>query len=444
MNFINWFRPGIKVKRWILMGTLGLIVFVLGVSKILYRGPIFDAYMILYIYLSFLGIVILYASLKLGLRSIFSLLSGINVNYNINRQMIENLLYEQRFLVRGPRIVAIGGGTGLSTMLRGLKEYTSNITAIVTVADDGGGSGTLREEFRMIPPGDIRNCLVALAHTEPLMEELMQYRFKEGSLKGQSFGNLFIAAMNGISDGFEDAIKKMSEVLAVKGRVYPVTLDDVVLCAELENGDIIRGESNIPEGVLAKGSKIKGVFLEPENPKPLEDALFSIKNADCIIMGPGSLYTSVLPNLVIDKVAEKIKKSNALKIYVSNIMTQPGETDGFKLSDHINSIINHCGEGIIDYVIANNGRIPERHYENYKKDGQEIVKIDRENLPEDMEIIEEDLVYIKGDMLRHNTSKLSVVIMKLISRYVFSKNRRRIVDYYYLSEKIKGKEREVK
>lgn len=443
MNFLNWLRPGIKVKRWILMSALGLAVFVLGVSKLLFRGEIYDLYMLLYIYLVVIGTVILYAALKLGLRSIFSLLSGINLNYNINRRMIGNLLYEQRFLVRGPRIVAIGGGTGLSTMLRGLKEYTTNITAIVTVADDGGGSGSLREDLKILPPGDIRNCLVALAHTEPLMEELMQYRFNEGSLKGQSFGNLFIAAMHGISENFEDAIKKMSDVLAVKGRVYPVTLEDVTLCAELENGMVVHGESNIPLEGIKHSSGVKRVFLEPTNPKPLEDALFAIENADCIIMGPGSLYTSVLPNLVIPEISERIKKSKAIKVYVSNIMTQPGETDGYSLSDHISAIEEHCGGRIIDYVVANNGQIPEKYYEKYRNDNQDMVLIDRDKISDDINIIKDDLVYIRNGMLRHNSQRLANDIMKLILKYAFPKNRRRIIDYYYLSERVKVKKREV-
>lgn len=443
MNFFNWIRPGIRVKRWVLMGMLGLAVFVLGVSKILFRGPLYDEYMLLYLYLGILGIIIIYNSLKLGMRSIFTLLSGVNFNYNINSQVIGNLLYEQRFLVRGPRIVAIGGGTGLSTMLRGLKEYTSNITAVVTVADDGGSSGLLREDLKILPPGDIRNCLVALAHTEPLMEELMQYRFKEGSLKGQSFGNLFIAAMNGISDNFEDAIKKMSEVLAVKGRVYPVTLEDVSLNAVLDNGTIIKGESNIPLESIRLKSKIKRVFLEP-NPKPFKEALLAIKNADCIIIGPGSLYTSILPNLIIEEVTQKIKESNAIKIYVSNIMTQPGETDGYSLSDHINVIENHCGEEIVDFIIANNGEIPDKYYEKYKKDNQDMVKIDRDKVPENIEIIADNLIYIKNGMLRHNSQKLSNMIMNLILKYGFTKNKKSTMDYYYLSERVKEKQREVK
>lgn len=360
---------------------------------------------------------------------------------SVKSQFRNNSLIEEKLLVRGPKIVAIGGGTGLSTMLRGLKEYTSNITAIVSVADDGGGSGMLREDLGILPPGDIRNCIVALAHTEPLMEELMQYRFTEGSLKGQNFGNLFLAAMNGISSNFEEGIKKMSDVLAVQGKVYPATLEDVQLCALLSNGSIVKGESNIPKLSISTNSPIDRVYLEPRNPNPLEDALFSIEDADCILIGPGSLYTSILPNLLIGKLGEAIENSNALKIYLSNIMTQPGETDNYRLSNHIHAFKKHYKGDLFNLVIANDGLIPNEYYEKYKKDGQDLVEIDRENIPSDIDIYSEDLVQIKNDLLRHDTKKLAAIIMQLILKNVFPMSKRKYLDYYYLSNKIREKRR---
>lgn len=438
MMFLDWFRPGLNLKRWMLMGLVGLLVFILGVSKFLFRGLIYDVYSLLYIYIAIIGMVLIYASLKLLLKNTMALITGINVN----KETFSNIFYEQKLQVRGPKIVAIGGGTGLSTMLRGLKEYTTNITAIVTVADDGGGSGVLRRSLGMLPPGDIRNCLVALAHTEPLMEELMQYRFKDGELKGQSFGNLFIAAMNGISNNFEDAIKKMSDVLAVKGKVYPATLNNVTLCAKLENGEIVKGESIIPEVCYEKGEKIDYVFLEPHDAKPLDEALMAIKDADCIVIGPGSLYTSILPNLVIKEISEAVKESKAIKVYVSNIMTQLGETQNYKLSDHINAIEKHCGKGIIDFVIANNGKIPDEFFKKYKEDGQDLVVNDVEDIRDTIDIIFKNLVYInKSGLLRHNTEELARTIMELVLKYVFPMNKRRVLDYYYLSERLKGKGR---
>ena len=313
------------------------------------------------------------------------------------------------------KVVVIGGGTGLSTMLRGLKKYTSHITAIVTVGDDGGGSGKIREDLGMLPPGDIRNCILALADTEPLMEDLLQYRFTEGSLKGQCFGNLFLAAMAGISENFEDAVQKMSSVLAVKGKVLPVTLDDMKLVAELENGEIIEGESKIPSEVIVRKTSIKKLAIKPIDAKPLEEAIKSINGADVIIMGPGSLYTSIIPNLLVKGISEAICKSDAKKVYISNVMTQPGETDGFKVSNHLKVLMDYGVAENIDYVIANNGIIPPDIKEKYAKENAELVVLDYENISNlNVKIIEADLIKITKRYVKHNAEKLAELIIKNI------------------------------
>ncbi len=335
---------------------------------------------------------------------------------NFNNMRIANNRMEA--LTAGPKIVVIGGGTGLSVLLRGLKEYTSNITAIVTVADDGGGSGVLREDLGMLPPGDIRSCLLALANTEPAMEKLLQYRFKEGRLKGQSFGNLLIAAMNEIHGNFETAIKEMSNVLAVTGKVLPMTLENVKLYAKLEDGNIIEGESNIPVKNGELGSKIDRVFISPEKVKPVDEAIEAIKEADCIVLGPGSLYTSVIPNLLVEDIVKEIDKSCALKVYIPNVMTQPGETDSYNLLDHVKAIIKHSKEGIIDYVIANVGIIPEETLDIYIKDGAKAVIIteDEENILAKMgiKVVKNNLIDIKKNYIRHNAIKLSEIIVDLV------------------------------
>lgn len=311
------------------------------------------------------------------------------------------------------KVVVIGGGTGLSTMLRGLKKYTSHITAIVTVGDDGGGSGKIREDLGMLPPGDIRNCILALADTEPLMEDLLQYRFTEGSLKGQCFGNLFLAAMAGISENFEDAVQKMSSVLAVKGKVLPVTLDDMKLVAELENGEIIEGESKIPSEVIVRKTSIKKLAIKPIDAKPLEEAIKSINGADVIIIGPGSLYTSIIPNLLVKGISEAICKSDAKKVYISNVMTQPGETDGLKVSNHLKVLMDYGVSGNIDYVIANNGIIPSDIKEKYARENAELVVLDYENINNlNVKIIEADLIKITKRYVKHNADKLAELIMK--------------------------------
>lgn len=291
MKFIEWLRPGIKVKRWILVGVLGILLILFGVNDFAQHLLYNITYKLFWIFLNIVGVFLIYISVTQSMNSIIALINKGYLNVSLNSKKLESLIYEKRLLVKGPKIVAIGGGTGLSTMLRGLKYYTSNITAIVTVGDDGGGSGDLREDLGILPPGDIRNCILALADTEPLMEELLQYRFQDGKLKNQSFGNLFLAAMDGISQNFEEAVRKMGSVLAVTGKVLPVTLDNMVLKAKLKNGEIVVGESNIPKQALAQKSPIEKVFIEPEDAKALMDAVNAIKEADAIILATRkSLY----------------------------------------------------------------------------------------------------------------------------------------------------------
>jgi uncharacterized cofD-like protein len=270
-------------------------------------------------------------------------------------ESIVNTIYTQRFLRKGPKIVAIGGGTGLSSLLRGLKDYTGNLTAIVTVADDGGSSGVLRRELGVLPPGDVRNCIAALADAEPLVTKLFQYRFSDGSgLAGHSFGNLFIVAMSGVVGNFEDAIRQTSRVLAVRGQIIPSTLANVTLYAKTEDEQTIMGESLIGggNGNGAHESRIQEVYLMPENPPAHPEAVRAILEADLIILGPGSLYTSVMPNLLVEGIRRSILASSAPKVYVCNVATQHGETDGF-VAAHVKAIEEHVGRSVIDYVIAN-------------------------------------------------------------------------------------------
>lgn len=328
--------------------------------------------------------------------------------------------YYSKVFYDDPKIVVIGGGTGLSILLRGLKKFTHNITAIVTVADDGGGSGILREDLGMLPPGDIRACMLALANTEPKMEKLFQYRFDNGSLKGQSFGNLFLAAMNGIYGSFEMAIKEASDVLAITGKVIPMTLEKVKLFAELENGKIIEGESNIPFQVKKNKSKIQRVFINPAISNPLEEGIEAINQADLIVLGPGSLYTSIIPNLLINNIVEKIYNAKAPKVYISNIMTQPGETDGYSVFDHVQSILNHSREDFLDYVIANIEEIPTVVLDKYIGDGSSpvLVKdIDRKLLEEKgIHLIAESLIDIQKYYIRHDNMVLSKLLIDIAKK----------------------------
>ena len=309
-----------------------------------------------------------------------------------------------------PNIVCLGGGTGLPNLLRGLKLHSDSLTAIVTVADDGGSSGILRNELKIPPPGDIRNCLLALAYTEPFMEKLFQYRFNSGSFKGHSFGNLFLAAMTEMLGNFELAIKESSKVLAVRGTVLPSTLEDVTLEAIYEDGEKACGESHIPNS----RKRISRVMLKPSDAKPLGDALEAIEKADAIILGPGSLYTSLIPNLLVKDLTCAISKSKAKKIYVVNVMTQPGETEGYSASDHVKAVINHSSRDVMDYVIINSGQIPDYLLSRYLSDGSTPVECDSEIVEKMGYTVVTGSVINPTDVVRHSPEMLAKIIMALI------------------------------
>ena len=363
---VRWFTPGLHVKRWLVLLTVGLVIISLGIGYLLrdfYQYGSFPKF-VGPLTLQFIPRgyrAVLFGLLGFGLigYALYKLTQSVLGPFLPGRdRALSEIIYNYRFLQKGPRVVALGGGTGLSTMLRGLKKYTGNLTAIVTVADDGGSSGKLRAEYRILPPGDFRQCITALADVEPLMTTLFQHRFKEGSLNGHSFGNLFIMAMAEITGDFEHAIRESGRVLAVRGQIVPSTLRDVTLIAEMADGQTRIGESSIPhangdgDGNGAVATAIKRVFLQPE-PTINPEAEEAILNAEMIIVGPGSLYTSILPNLVVDGMAEALQASPAIKVFVCNVATQPGETDAFRVSDHLEAIERHLGANIFDFVVVN-------------------------------------------------------------------------------------------
>ena len=318
---------------------------------------------------------------------------------------------------RGPRIVAIGGGTGLSTMLRGLKNYTRNLTAVVTVADDGGGSGMLRRDMGMPPPGDIRHCMESLANVEPIMQRLLTYRFTEGALAGQSFGNLILAALNGVTGSFEEAVSQMSQVLAITGRVIPVTSADVQLEAVFENGTRVVGESKISSFKKEQDCRIAHVALLPERPAALPDALQAIREADLILMGPGSLYTSVIPNLLVEGVVEAICRSEALKIYVCNIMTQEGETEGYTAADHVDALLSHGAPGLVDLCLANSAPVRPGLVEKYREEDAAPILVDRERIRAmGLELEEYPVASEGGDYARHDPDRLAAAVLDVYRR----------------------------
>ncbi len=309
-----------------------------------------------------------------------------------------------------PRVVVIGGGTGLSVMLRGLKKKPVDITAIVTVADDGGSSGRLRDELQMPPPGDIRSVISALAESEPLLSEMLQYRFSNGTgLAGHSLGNLILAALRDITGDFVTGVRELSRVLAVRGSVLPASHDSIVLTARMADGAVVEGESKITK----YGGRIERVSLLPPDVEPLPEAIEAIRLADAIVLGPGSLYTSIIPNLLVPGITDAIRGSTAAKVYICNVMTQPGETDGYSVADHVNAIAGHVGGPLFDTVIVNNSDIPRRVRSLYAEKGADVVRLDLEALAAlGYRTIADELILFQG-VLRHDANKLSHHIYRL-------------------------------
>ncbi|MDD5594773.1 MAG: YvcK family protein [Candidatus Omnitrophica bacterium] len=403
-GILKWLYPGIGVKRWMILAIFGVLLIVVGSAYM--RTEEFPILKTLDTVILVSGIIILVLGIKRIIRAFIAAL----IPTSKNTELID-ILYQRKQLGRGPKIVALGGGTGLSMLLSGLKEFTSNITAIVTVADDGGSSGRLRQQFDILPPGDIRNCLVALADAPTLMRDLFQFRFDNTSeLSGHSFGNLFITVMTRLTGDFEKAIKETSKVLALKGQVIPSTLDNVTLVARYKDGTTVEGENKIPD----KHVPIENVSLKPALSQAAPEALKAIEEAQIIVLGPGSLYTSIIPNLLIKEISEKIVASEAIKVYVCNLMTQPGETESFRASDHIKGLINHSHPRIIDYCILNTAEIPQSILKRYALQNSYRVINDTKNI-ENMgyRVIEDDFVMI-DDVVRHDSLKLAKIIFDFI------------------------------
>ena len=424
---MRWFTPGLNIKRWLVLLFASIVMISLAVGYALkdayqnFRFPSFFGPLTLQflprsvraLLFALVGIGILVLSFyKLGQSLLGPFLPGRSDRAQLGQRGLVERLYAHRLLTKGPRLVTMGGGTGMSAMLRGIKRYTGNISAIVTVADDGGSSGRLRGEYRVLPPGDFRQCLTALAETEPLMTSLFSHRFTgEGSLGGHSFGNLFIMAMCEITGNFEHALRESGRVLAVRGQIIPSTLQDVTLCASVAGGALVVGESRIPEG----GDAIEHVFLDPPNPPVNPEAEQAILDAELIVVGPGSLYTSILPNLLVDGMVEALRATPAVKVYVCNVATQPGETDGFTVSQHLDAVEAHVGGNLFDYVVVNSNYslpLPSSAVEA----GISRVVFDRDRAAQ------RPVHYILADVVsaristHHDPEKLARVIMKRVWR----------------------------
>jgi uncharacterized cofD-like protein len=411
----RWLYPGMHIKRWLVLLFIGIAVLGLGAAiylRDLYRTTNADEIAIVYwltgAWLEPQLRALIVAGLGLSLTAVgmWGLMRSVVSPFVGRGDSVLEVLYTKRYLARGPRIVAIGGGTGLSTLLRGLKGYSANITAVVAVADDGGSSGQLRQQLGIVPPGDIRNCIAALADAEPLMTQLMQYRFPAGSgLDNHAFGNLFIAAMTAVTGDFEEAVRESNRVLAVRGQVLPATSVPLNLSARLASGRTLYGQS----GMARADEPIERVSIEPADVRANGEALERILEADMIVIGPGSLFSSILPNLLISDVRDAIRAAPGLKVYVCNVATQPGETAEMSASEHLRALFDHVGDDLVDYVVVNRSPNARRPLA-WRARPVEVDVRHLEQLP--VVVIEEDVVD-PSNAHRHDPAKLAAALVRL-------------------------------
>jgi uncharacterized cofD-like protein len=411
---LEWLYPGLGIKRWVLLAFAGAALMV--ASAIFTVGVLWSPDL-----LKGLGMGWLhgrhYAAALLAIDGIVlgALMAYVGARraWLFQRTSPETVaeIREAGRLARGPRVVAVGGGNGLAALLRGLKTHTSNLTAVVTMADDGGSSGALRRDMGMPPPGDLRNCLVALADDESMMSRLFQYRFPDGGgLQGHSFGNLFMAALAEVTGDFELAVQESTHVLKVRGRVLPSTLADIVLHAQLEGGGQVSGESTI----TAAERLPRHVWITPEAPRALPQALSALRHADVVVLGPGSLYTSIIPNLLIPEVREAIKGTRAWVLYVCNVMTQAGETDGYTAADHLDALHRHGLEGLVDVVLVNDSPVSPELIASYARSGaRPVVSVDERLRAMGVKVVHAS-VAAESNVVRHDSARLAQSILHIV------------------------------
>ena len=441
-GLVHWFKSSNKMKRWIFLILVGIILACYGLAKILVMKEISfqEVGQIVVIFVvGFVAIVL--GLIFLNRRTLEILIESTDERMEKKKNVnVKSLIFDKTVYDQGPNIVVIGGGTGLNTVLSGLKQYTSNLTAIVTVSDYGEAMSNSRRELEVLPLGDIKDSIISLASKEGQIDKLFNYEFSKGKLRGLNFSDIYFSAMKDINGNFEDSIIKSNEVLNMIGRVIPVTLDEMNIMAELENGYVVEEKSRIPEVVSEKITKISRIYLSPSNCKPAPGVIDAIKNADCIIIGPGSLYTNVIPNLLVNGVARAIKESTAIKVYISNIMTEPGQTDNYGVSDHLNAIIEHCGQGIVDYCIYDTGEIIPEFIKKYNLEGQDLVEQDIDKV-KGIRFLQRNLSMISNGHIRHDPNLVATSIIELICDDLKYQDKENDPQYVMLNTKLREEKR---
>lgn len=446
-GLMQWFKSSNKMKRWMLLILVGILFACYGLAKILVMKEIsfkeVGGVIIVFV-IGFVSIIL--GLIFLNKRTLEVLIESTDERMENKKNVnVKSLIFNKTVYDKGPNIVVIGGGTGLNTVLSGLKNYTNNLTAIVTISDYGEAASNSRKELQMLPLGDVKDSIVSLASKEGQIDKLFNYEFTTGKLRGLNFSDIYFSAMRDINGNFEDSIIKSNEVLNMIGKVIPVTLDEMKIVAELANGYIVDERSKIPEIVSEKITKINRILINPTNCRPAPGVIEAIKNADCIVIGPGSLYTNVIPNLLVNGVTKAIKESVAIKVYISNIMTEPGQTDNYSVSDHLNAIIDHCGKGIIDYCIYDTGEIVPEYIRQYNKGGEELVEQDVSKVKEaGIKLIQRNMSTIENGRIRHNSDAIATSIIQLICDDMKFRDMQNDTRVILLDSKIKDTKKKMK
>ena len=442
-GILEWFKASNKMKRWMFLILVGIIFVSYGMAKVFVLKEISFLQVAKIASVFVIGFVcIVIGLIHLNRRTLEILIESTDSRMqNKDSVNINSLIFNKTIYNSGPKIVVIGGGTGMNTVLSGLKKYTSNITAIVPVSDYGKKEDTSRKELDMLPTEDIIESIISLSRNENEVRDLFDYSYEKGKLKGLTFGDLYFSTMQNFTKGFTETVSRTNEIINMVGKVLPVTLDKMTICAELENGYVVEEKDRIADVVYDKVTKISRVYVNPSNCKPAKGVLEAIKDADCIIIGPGSLYTNVIPNLLINGVAKTIKESSAMKIYISNIMTVPGQTDEYTISDHISTIIDHCGEGLIDYCIYDSGEVIPEYVKKYNREGADLVEQDIDVAKtkfKGITFLQRDLSVIIDDFVRHDPDLVAASVIELICDDLRYQDKQNDPQYLMINSKLKA------
>lgn len=441
-GFMQWFKSSNKMKRWMFLILIGIILMCYGIAETLILKEMSFAELAKIIVVFVVGFVAIVLGLVfLNKRTLEVLIESTDERMNDTKNVnVKSLIFNKKVYHQGPNIVVIGGGTGLNTVLSGLKKYTDNLTAIVTVSDYGEEKTESRKELNNLPIDDIKDSMIALSTQDGEIEKLLNYKFLGGKLNNLTFADIYFKAMSDVNKDFSDSIIKSNEVLNIVGKVIPVTLDEMNIVAELENGYVVTEKSKIPQITYEKVTKINRIYLNPTNCRPAPGVIEAIKEADCIVIGPGSLYTNVIPNLLVNGVAKAIKESTGLKVYISNIMTEPGQTDEYSVSDHLNAIIEHCGKGIVDYCIYDTGEIVPEFIKKYNLEGQDLVIPDIDKV-KGITYLQRDLSTISDGCIRHDPDLVASSIIELICDDLKYQDKQNDPQFLMLNNKLREDKR---